>query len=503
MRWRLRGVLGVALALLLFTPPSGTSVGAATTGDPQTYRIAGVSTREQRSAVARTGAAIEQVGGSFVVVRATPDEFAALRRAGFRPAMLAEPFTFPPADSGYHDYGEMVADVRAVAAAHPDIVEAFVIGQSYEGRDIVAAKISDHVADDEDEPEVLYDALHHAREHLTTEMALALLHWYADDYGTDPRITNIVNTRELFIIFSVNPDGGEYDIKGGTYHSWRKNRQPNAGTSAIGTDLNRNYGYKWGCCGGSSGSPSSETYRGASAFSAPETAAYRDFVQSRVVNGVQQIRANITYHTYSELVLWPYGYTFAGVPPDMNPDDHAVFVKMGKRMANTTCLAPFGCYTPEQSSDLYITDGTSDDWLYGTYGIFTYTFEMYPKGSPGFYPPDEVIPVQTERDKEAALQLAESADCAFRITGVQATYCPAITAVTPKGGSVGATVTVTGAGFTGATGVAFDGVPAVSFTVVDGNTLTAVVPAGARTGLVTVDRARGTGTSHRLFKVRP
>src|SRR5690606_37321069 len=76
-----------------------------------------------------------------------------------------------------------------------------------------------------------------------------------------------------------------------------------------GTDLNRNWGYKWGCCGGASDNPSSETYRGSAPFSAPETAALRDFVNSRVVDGTQQIKAAIDFHTYSELVLWPFGHT--------------------------------------------------------------------------------------------------------------------------------------------------------------------------------------------------
>ena len=92
---------------------------------------------------------------------------------------------FPPKDSRYHSYTEMVADIHAVEAAHPDIVHVFSIGKSYQGRDLWAAKISDNVATDENEPEVLFDALHHAREHLTVEQALYLLHLLADDYGTD------------------------------------------------------------------------------------------------------------------------------------------------------------------------------------------------------------------------------------------------------------------------------------------------------------------------------
>ena len=114
-----------------------------------------------------------------------------------------------------------------------------------------------------------------------------------DEYGVDPRITSLVDNRVVWLLFDVNPDGGEYDIATGAYRSWRKNRQPNAGSSAIGTDLNRNFGYNRGCCCGSSSSPSSDTYRGAAPFSAPETAAIRDFVNSRVINGVQQIKANI------------------------------------------------------------------------------------------------------------------------------------------------------------------------------------------------------------------
>src|SRR3712207_1099845 len=183
----------------------------------------------------------------------------------------------------------------------PAIASKRVLGKTYQGRDIVAVKISDNVGTDESEPEVLFDANHHAREHLTVEQALYLLNQFTSGYAGDTRVRNIVNSRELWFIPMVNPDGVEYDIATGSYRSWRKNRQPNTGSTAIGTDLNRNWGWQWGCCGGSSGTFSSETYRGPSAFSAPETQRVRDFVNSRVVNGVQQIKAHIDWHTYSEL----------------------------------------------------------------------------------------------------------------------------------------------------------------------------------------------------------
>jgi len=159
------------------------------------------------------------------------------------PAIPARAATeFPPGYEGFHTYAEMVADIRAVEAAHPGIVELFSIGDSYRGRALWAAKVSDNVATDEAEPEVLYDGLHHSDEHMGLEMTLRILHWLADDYGTDPRITRIVNAREVWIVFAVNPDGAAFDIKDGRFHHWRKNRQPTPGTSSVGTDLNRNYG---------------------------------------------------------------------------------------------------------------------------------------------------------------------------------------------------------------------------------------------------------------------
>ena len=321
---------------------------------------------------------------------------------------------FPANMSGYHNYPEMVGEIKQAAIDFPDIVSVFSIGKSYQGRDIWAAKVSDNVATDEDEPEVLIDALHHAREHLTTEQALATLKWLTQDYGTDPTVTRLVNTREVFIIFALNPDGMQYDLTGNPFRAWRKNRQPNAGPS-VGTDLNRNYAYKFGCCKGSSGSGKNIEYRGPHAFSAPETRALRDFVQSRVINGVQQIRTHITLHTNGELILWPYGYTKKNVPSDMTGLDHKVFASLGRAMARTNG------YTAEQSSDLYITDGDQIDWLYATYRIFTYTFELYPTEKPtvwrDHYPDDSKIPAQTARNRQAILLLIDRAGCPYAQLG--------------------------------------------------------------------------------------
>jgi hypothetical protein len=363
-----------------------------------------------------------------VIVTATAGEAKAIQRLGYRVTAIAPgstgtlgggvgPHLFPPADSNYHDYPELTAKVNEVVAQHPSIARKISVGSSYQGRDLMAVKISDNVATDEAEPEVLFTAHQHAREHLTVEMAIYLMDLFTDNYGSDGQITNLVNTREIWILPDLNPDGGEYDIATGSYRSWRKNRQPNPGSSFVGTDLNRNWAHQWGCCGGSSGSFSSETYRGASPESAPEVAAVANFVRSRVVGGVQQIKVGIDWHTYGELVLWPYGYTFSDTAPGLTLDDRNTFATLGQQMAATNG------YTPEQASDLYIADGTIDDWLWGNQRIFGYTFEMFPVGNPGFYPPDEVIPAQTSRNRAAVLLLMDYADCPYRIIGKQAQYC--------------------------------------------------------------------------------
>jgi hypothetical protein len=323
-------------------------------------------------------------------------------------------------------------EIQAVAAARPGIVRVFSIGQSAHGRELWAAEISDNVGVNEGEPEVMFDALHHAREHLTAEMALYTFHLLTDNYGANgalgQRVTRIVNTRRVWIVFMVNPDGLVWDLGGGPYggghyRAWRKNRQPTPGSGRIGTDLNRNYGYGWGCCGGSSGSPRSDNYRGPSPWSAPEVRAVRDFVVSRRDPlGRQRIGTHITFHTAGEQVLWPYGYTLTNLPRDMTWLDFKALRRIGIDMAETNG------YTPMQSSDLYITDGDQIDWMYARERIFSYTFDLYPTKRKDstlnrFYPPDELIARETSRNRQAVLMLMELADCPYRALGKQRDYC--------------------------------------------------------------------------------
>lgn len=321
--------------------------------------------------------------------------------------------SFPPGYQQYHTYAEMTTQLQTVAAAHPGIVKLSSIGQSYQGREIWMVKISNNPGMDQQEPEVLITGLTHAREHLTVEQALAVISWLVNGYGTNSTITHIVNTTEIWVAPMLNPDGGEYDIKGGHFHSWRKNRQPTPGSTAIGTDINRNFGYHWNCCGGSSSNPFSDIYHGPKPFSTPEARVERKFVLSRIVNGKQQIVLALSLHSFGQRVLYPYGYTRTAVPSDMIPADHAALKALAKGIASRNG------YIAIQESHWYITSGTFLDWSYGTQRILTFTMEMAPgtASGGGFYAPGNRVAKLTQHNRAALLWWIEQAQCPYDASG--------------------------------------------------------------------------------------
>ena len=305
------------------------------------------------------------------------------------PADGAMTMAFPPADSNYHDYAEMIAELNQVVADHPTIAQqADASAPRTRAATCRLIKISDNVATDENEPEILFNAHQHAREHLTVEMALYLLNLFTDSYGTDTRITNIVNSREIWIVPTMNPDGGEYDIATGSYRSWRKNRQPNSGLVLRGHRPQPQLGLPVGLLRRLvRHAPSSETYRGPSAFSAPETQRLRNFVNSRVIGGVQQIKANIDFHTYSRagaLAVRLHHREHRAGPerrPAADVRDPRRADGRHQRLHARAVQRPLHRRRHDHRLDV------------GRPRICAYTFEMYPgsSGGGGFYPPDEVI----------------------------------------------------------------------------------------------------------------
>jgi len=320
----------------------------------------------------------------------------------------------------YHTYAEVKGLIDSKVAARPNIAKRFNIGRTYQGRKIWGIKISDNVGTNENEPEILIHAQIHARERASGELAIAIIHWLTDNYGggdaLGQRVTSIVNTREIFIIPVLNPDGAEFDMSGGTWHSWRKNRQPTPNGLYIGTDLNRNFGYKWGLAG-SSGKQSSKNYRGPAPFSAPEARRLRNWLAKRVVNGQQTIKVALGLHSAGGLVLWPYSYTRADVPPEMTQDDHAAYVAMGRELAQRNG------YTPEQGSDLYLVSGDHDDFMYHQWGIFTLTFEMRKGSANRYYPTQNELAKDIGNNRDAVLYYMEQADCPYRPAGLAAEHC--------------------------------------------------------------------------------
>jgi len=318
-------------------------------------------------------------------------------------------------DGTYHAFFEVESDLQTIASSYPNIVKLISIGKTHEGRDIWAVKISDNPQVEEDEPEVYYNGAHHAREWMTVEVSMCLINALVENYTTDAAIKDIVDNRQLWIVPVVNPDGRIYD--GGedpsSYNNWRKNRRDN-GDGTRGVDLNRNYGYMWGGAGASDRT-FSQVYRGPSAFSEPETAAIENFTKGH------DFVFSISYHSSGQMILYPWGYTLN------NSEDHELLVsvanEMASRITNTAGSSVSG-YTPMKGSELYLTSGTDDDWLYGEMGTYSYTIELYPHWADndpavsfpynGFHPrSDKIIPVCND-NLPAALYLAQIADNPFQ-----------------------------------------------------------------------------------------
>lgn len=323
----------------------------------------------------------------------------------------------PPVDAGYHTHAAVESELARLASTYPQIARKESLDPSFLGRPISALAISDSGGDDA-EPGVLIFAGQHGTEHMGTEMALYIARELTSKYASDPRIAALVNARRVYVVPMVNPDGAQYDIEGGTYRFWRGNRQPqgnNIPAPDVGTDLNRNWGFHWACCAGS--------YPGTAPFSAPETASLRKFVESHTSQRAP-IKAAVDVHSYTEAVLWPYGYTTAEtVAGEMTAQDQDALATLGRSMAasNGYRALPLSRFYPT------VTAGTSIDWLWATRKIFAYGLEMYPPtfdvALGGFYPPSSVIGRETARNREAFLQLLAQADCPYRVVGLQAQKC--------------------------------------------------------------------------------
>lgn len=364
------------------------------------------SNKYERTELINKGFDIIAVEEDRVIVLGTASELQKADELGvllYQYKSNLSPFDFPVQDEKFRNYEEIVNLLNNLANNNPDLIELASIGSSVEGRDILSVRLS-AVSSRAKRlmPAAVFMGGHHAREHVSVEMPLMLLEYLIDEYNhQNPRIVSLLNNFEVYIIPVVNPDGKQHDIAGSKYKHWRKNRSQNTDGSR-GVDLNRNYAFGWGGAGASS-YPGSDTYRGPNAFSEPETQAIKAFVESH-----PNITTLLSYHTFSQLVLWPWGHVNGEIP---NQKDLAVFKTMGEKMAQ------WNGYRPMKSGDLYLASGDTCDWAYGEHGIFAFTFELDPKSmwNGGFYPGQGVLQAVFDKNLEPALYMIETSDNPYKV----------------------------------------------------------------------------------------
>jgi carboxypeptidase T len=280
-------------------------------------------------------------------------------------------------DGAYHSYAEHVTKIRNWASLYPTICIIESIGPSYEGRWIYGLKISDNPqVEDTTEPEMLVYGQIHAREWATAEMIDYAIDTLLRNYLSNVRFQDWINNHQLWVFPLLNVDGFSYDYP--SQLMWRKNRQPFGGST--GTDMNRdgdgscqgNPQSEWGALvSGSrtSNNPGDETFCGARGEYAPEVKALTTLFRNHT------FLVDVSIHSYSELVLWPWGI-------NTTPPDNSFMTTLGQRAAAQINALGGGTYTPQQSTQLYPTNGGVEDWFYGwarTVGGFpcpSYTFEV-------------------------------------------------------------------------------------------------------------------------------
>lgn len=279
----------------------------------------------------------------------------AMVKFAFPQNLLAAP------DEAYKNPDEIEDFVKDIHARYPNITTVKSIGKTLEGRDILAIKISDNASMKEVEPAILVNAMHHAREVMTPEITTDMVEYLTSNYGSNAEVTNWVNSTEIWVIPMFNLDGNNKMWNENSM--WRKNTR-----NGHGVDINRNYPVGWNSCNGSSSNTGAQDYRGTAPASEPETQAMMNFVAS-----IKPV-FNISYHSYSEIVIYPFGCRPKKTPTTAAVE--AIGAEIGKKIQ----------YKPGTAWELlYNADGGDIDWMYDTHQVIPFVIEVN-STSQGFHP---------------------------------------------------------------------------------------------------------------------
>lgn len=350
---------------------------------------------------------LEMREGDDLFILTSPSQIEELRAKGWavkvdrqQTDLFTQQQTINTFRSGYRTVTEMRAFVNGKAAQYPNLAEVFTYGQSWEkihsggsaGWDLFGITLTNRqIAGPK--PTFFLMAAIHARELTTSELALRFIDYLLTNYGTDADVTWLLDEHKIVVVPTANPDG-RVIAESGFYQ--RKNTNTSYGggcanpptiTNQYGVDLNRNSDFKWGTVNTPSEPRCGQTYPGPLVASEPETAAMENLVRSLFPDQRGPLDTDaapltatgmfLTLHSYSNLVLWPWGWTSQTSP------NNTSFTYMGTKFAS------YNGFTPEQSVGLYPTSGTTDDWAYGELGVAALTFEVGPESGTcgGFFPP--------------------------------------------------------------------------------------------------------------------
>jgi hypothetical protein len=277
-----------------------------------------------------------------------------------------------------------------LVTTYPALISRETIGFSPEDNLPIDAFTVSGAGNAADKPALIINGTAHAREWISPMTVLYIMNGLLEGYGDDPVITTLLDELTVHFIPVANPDGYVYSWT--DFRFWRKTRR-----DGYGIDWNRNFPVGFGL--GSSGSTSSDTYRGPSPFSEPETRAFRDFVLAR-----PNIAAHVDYHSHGQLILYPWAH----IDDTVAESDRVAFSAVSDDLVRAIASVNNAAYTPQQAVDLYVAGGTAIDWSFDTFRALSWVIELPPISNGGFAPPPATIRPTGEENLAGAIELMKA-----------------------------------------------------------------------------------------------